>query len=185
MTASSYLGLPPLGGLCSMENAMHEGIPVDECVRRLKRFHYAFNRLQRIFTSRITAEPIYELKMAYSHHAYLCSEHACGLRGRVAEMREPPLGLEQVPDDNLEIFFDEIQAAPGSALLVNGLYGSAIPALRQALEAYLSDTNLLADAPSVRLCRFALLELADMAEFGSKAIACLEQVVGSTADRRR
>jgi hypothetical protein len=32
-------------------------------VRRLKRYHYA-KRLHQIFTARITAEPLYELKMA-------------------------------------------------------------------------------------------------------------------------
>src|SRR5262249_12421664 len=35
------------------------------------------------------------------------------------------------------------------------------------------DTNPLADAPSVRVCRFARLEIADMIEFGRKSIACL------------
>jgi hypothetical protein len=35
------------------------------------------------------------------------------------------------------------------------------------------DTNPLADAPTVRLCRFACLELADMIEFGARCIDCL------------
>ena len=47
---------------------------------------------------RITAEPIYELKTGFSHHAYLCAEHVTALRQRVGEMREPPLGLDVVPD---------------------------------------------------------------------------------------
>jgi hypothetical protein len=85
-------------------------------------------------------------------------------------MREPPLGLEQVPDPNLEIFFDEILAVPGSVGLLSGVYNKAIPALQQALEQHISITNPLADAPSVRICRFALLELADMASFGRHAI---------------
>ena len=46
MATTPYRGLPPLGGLCSMEDAMREGVSVEECVRRLKRFHYAFKRLQ-------------------------------------------------------------------------------------------------------------------------------------------
>jgi hypothetical protein len=37
----------------------------------------------------------------------------------------------------------------------------------------MTDTNPLTDAPSVRLCRFARLELADMLAFGEKSIACL------------
>ena len=85
--------------------------------RRLKRYHYAFKRLHQIFTARITAEPVYELKMGFSLHAHLCAEHVAALRKRVGEMREPPLGLEAVPDPNLEIFFDEVLGAPTTAEL--------------------------------------------------------------------
>jgi hypothetical protein len=156
-----------------MSEAMKPGLSVEECVRRLKRYHYAFKRLNQIFTVRITAEPIYELKMAFSLQAHLCAEHVSALRKRVGEMREPPLGLEVVPDANLEIFFDEILAAPTTVELVLGLYEMAIPALKSALEHHLQDTNQLVDHPTVRVCRFALLELEDMQEFGVRTIASL------------
>src|SRR5436853_3736483 len=107
----SYKNLPTLAGICSMAEAMKPGLAVEECVRRLKRYHYAFKRLHQLFTARITAEPIYELKMAFSLHAHICAEHVTALRKRVGEMREPPLGLEAVPDSALEIFFDEILGA--------------------------------------------------------------------------
>ena len=161
-----------------MADAMRPGLSVDQCVARLKRYHYAFKRLHQIFTARITAEPIYELKSAFSLHGHLCAEHATVLRKRVGEMREPPLGLEQVPDASLEIFFDEILGAPRTEELVLGLYQKALPAVRTALERHMADTNPLVDAPSVRLCRFALLEVDDMLKFGIKAIQCL---VGASA----
>src|SRR5882672_11322474 len=149
--------LPPLAGLCSLSDAMKPGLSVEECVRRLKRYHYAFKRLHQIFTARITAEPIYELKMAFSLHAHLSAEHVTALRKRVGEMREPPLGLDVVPDPNLEIFFDEILSAPTTGELILGLYAKAVPALKAALEGHRRDSNLLVDQPSVRVCRFALL----------------------------
>src|SRR6266705_141999 len=105
-TSTPSRDLPALAGVCSMEAAMKSGLSVEECVRRLKRYHYAFKRLHQIFAAHITAEPRYELKMGFSLHAHLCAEHASALRRRVGEMREPPLGLESVPDANLEIFFD-------------------------------------------------------------------------------
>src|SRR5213076_3159429 len=111
-TYKSYRNLSALAGVCPMTEAMKPGLSVEECVRRLKRYHYAFKRLSQIFTARITAEPIYELKMGFSFHAHLCAEYVSELRKRVGEMREPPLGLEQVPDANLEVLFDEIAAAP-------------------------------------------------------------------------
>jgi len=172
-TYNSYRHLPGLAGVCSMDQAMKPGLSVEECVRRLKRYHYAFKRLHQILTARITAEPIYELKMAFSLHAHLCAEHVTALRKRVGEMREPPLGLEAVPDPNLELFFDEILGAPTTEELVLGLYEKAVPALKAALEQHLRDTNPLADHPTVRVCRFALLELGDLLEFGARSVAAL------------
>ncbi len=111
-TYQSYRNLPPLAGLCSMGEAMNPGLSVEECVRRLKRYHYAFKRLHEILTARITSEPIYELKMGFSLHAHLCAEHTDGLRKRIGEMREPPLGLEVVPNANLKVFFVKFWRRP-------------------------------------------------------------------------
>jgi hypothetical protein len=174
----SYRNLPPLAGICSFPEAMKPGLSVEECVRRLKRYHYALKRLHLILTARITAEPVYELKMAFSHHAHLCAEHVTALRKRVGEMREPPLGLDAVPDANLAILFDEILAAPGTEALLLGVYEKALPAVQAGFQQHLRDTNHLADNPSVRVCRFALLELEDMLAFGRSAI---ERLVDQTA----
>ena len=78
-----YKNLPPLAGLCSIDEAMKRGLSVEECVRRLKRYDYGFKRLSQILTPRITAEPVYELKMGFSLHAHLCAEHVTVLRARV------------------------------------------------------------------------------------------------------
>jgi hypothetical protein len=177
----SYRGLPTLAGLATLEEAARPGLGVEACVARLKRYHYAFLRLHQILTARITAEPIYELKTGFSHHSYLCAEHVQTLRTRVGEMREPPLGLETVPDPNLEVFFDEILSAPTTPELLVGVYEKALPALDAALERHLKDTNPLTDAPSVRIIRFARLELADMIDFGRKSIACLVDAEARTA----
>ncbi|WP_439624160.1 hypothetical protein [Gemmata sp.] len=170
---TSYKGLPQLAGLCTVEEAARPGLGVEECVRRLKRFHYCFKRLHQILTARITSEPIYELKTAFAHHAYLCAEHVAALRSRIGEMREPPLGLEDVPHPALEAFFDEILTAPTTELLVSGLYQFALPALEDACHRYAKDTNPLTDAPSRRVLRFARLELTDMITWGRQADACL------------
>src|SRR4029450_8179598 len=121
-TYTSYRNLPALAGICSMAEAMKPGLSVEQCVTRLKRYHYAFKRLHQIFTARITAEPIYELKSGFSLHAHLCAEHVTALRKRVGEMREPPLGLEEVPHEALQIFFDEILTAPTTQELLLGVY---------------------------------------------------------------
>jgi hypothetical protein len=169
----SHRNLPALAGLCPMTEAMKPGLPVDQCVARLKRLHYAFKRLHHILTARLTAEPIYELKSAFSLHAHLCAEQVTALRKRVGEMREPPLGLDAIPDANLEVFFDEILAAPATEELVAGLYQMAFPALKEAAVRYLGETNPLVDQPTVRLGRIMLMDLDDILIFGAKARECL------------
>ena len=171
-----YAGLPPLAGIGTFEEAMHPGLSIDDCVSRLKRHHWAFRRLHEIMLTRLTAEPIYELKMAFSLHAHYCAEHAAAWRERVGEMREPPLRLDDVPHAGLEVFFDEIKAAPDTLSLLTGIYGVALPALRDALQRHLEDTNPLVDHPTVRRCRFALLEVDEMIAYGSASIASLTAV---------
>ncbi len=168
-----YKNLPELAGICSMEAALQPGLSIDECVARLKRFHYAWKRLHGIWTARITGEQIYELKSAFSYHAYLAAEHAMALRKRVGEMREPPLGLENVPHEGLSYVFDEILSAPTTEALLLGLYEVALPELKTALLQYDRATHPLADAPSRRVIKFALVELREIHSFGHEAIDAL------------
>lgn len=163
-------GLPPLAGLADFASAMKPGLAVADCVDRLKRHHWAFRRLHEIFIQRLTAEPLYELKMAFSLHAHYCAEHAAAWRRRVGEMREPPLGLDEVPHPAFDAFFDEVLAAPDTGALLNGIYRQALPALRAALQCHGTDTNPLVDHPTLRLIRFALLEVDEMIAYGEKAV---------------
>lgn len=168
-----YAGLPPLVGLHTMSEALVKGLPVEEVVSRIRRLHWSLKRLHDIFVSRITAMPIYELKMAFSLHAHYCAEHMSALAARVPEMRQPPQGLEASPDSFLDFFFNEVKTAPGMEELVLGLYEVAVPAVIRALERFIADTNKLFDHPTYRICRFALLEMQDIRQYGDHAIASL------------
>jgi hypothetical protein len=88
-------------------------------------------------------------------------------------MREPPLGLDIVPDENLEIFFDEILAAPTTAELLAGLYGAAIPALRDALQNHIAanqSSGRRAFGPPVPL---RVAGIGGHASFGPQCLASL------------
>lgn len=169
----SHETIPPLAGLCTFAEAQRTALSVEDCVAWMKRHHYVLLRLHEILTARITAEPLYELKTAFSLHGYLCSEHVTAIRKRVSELREPPLGLDVVPHAGLKLCADEILAAPTTAALVLGLYEVLLPALDESLAAYHATTNLLADAPSVRIARFCQLEVEDMLRFSQQAIAAV------------
>ncbi len=91
MPTNSLRNIPSLAGVCLMDDAMNPGLSVELCVERLKRYHYGLQAAPSdLHRQRLTAEPLYELKMAFSLHAHLCAEHATALRKRVGEMREPP-----------------------------------------------------------------------------------------------
>src|SRR5262245_17918508 len=129
-----YAGVPPLVGLHSMTEAATTGLTVAESVARLLRLHWSLKRLHSIFIARITAMPVYELKMAFSLHGFYCAEHVEEFAKRVREMRQPPYGLEVSPDVNLDLFFDEVLGAPSVEALTLGLYGHAVPAVVRGLE---------------------------------------------------
>ncbi|MCX8510534.1 MAG: hypothetical protein ORN83_02155, partial [Chthoniobacteraceae bacterium] len=181
MEYTSHRNLPALAGVASFDAATKPGLSVENCVGRLKRLHWVLRRLNQIFVHRLPSEPVYELKMGFSLHAHYCAEHAAALRKRVSELREPPLGMDQAPDAALDVLLDEILAAPDTASLLVGVYAYALPALLEAIHRYLADTHPLVDHPSIRVCRFALLEVEEMAEYGRQ---CLEQLAGA-AEREK
>ena len=173
MSAPHSPPLPPLAGLCSFDEAQRSELSVEDCVAWMKRHHYLLVRLHEIFISRITAEPLFELKTAFSLHAYYCAEQASAFRQRIGELREPPLGLDVLPHDGLKLLCDEVLASPSHTELVLGIYEVIVPAFIESLQLYQRTTNLLADAPSVRVTRFCLLEMQDLATFGQQAVSTL------------
>jgi hypothetical protein len=71
---------------------------------------------------------------------------------------------------DLQVFFDEILAAPTTIALLHGIYDKAVPATLGAMQTYAEEVNPLADAPSRRVLRFAQMELRDMLAYGAFAI---------------
>jgi hypothetical protein len=153
----SYRGLPALAGLCSMERAVESQWSVETSTSQLKRIHYLTRRLHETLTARITAEPIYELKTAYSHHAYLLAEYTSAIRKRVSEMRVPPLGLEDVPHDSLKLLMDEIISSPTTETLLVGAYEVVLAAILDAAKQLQQAAHPLADASTWSLSSRMLL----------------------------
>ena len=103
-TSISFNNIPPLAGAFTFEESQRQGLSVEECVKRLKCYHYILKRSHQVLNNRIASEPIYELKMAFSLHSHYCAEHVSAFRKRVGEMREPPLGLDSIPDETLKSY---------------------------------------------------------------------------------
>jgi hypothetical protein len=170
---NDYHGFPSLAGICTFAEAERVGYGVEEAVGYLKRFHWAMRRTWHILISRIAAEPVYELKMGYSYHAHLLAELVTDLRTRVGEMREPPLGLEDCPAAELDVYFDEILGAQTTLETLAGIYAVTLPALTEDLRHYRQTTNPLVDAPSIRLLQRAGADLDDMCTWGNQSLAAV------------
>ena len=166
-----------------MEQACRTGWSVEESVSRLKHLHYLLKRLSEIFTKRIPCEPIYELKSAYSLHAYLCAEQVTLLRKRVGEMREPPLGLEHVPHAALKLALDELEFCPNTRDFVTVAYSVIIPHALARCNEFMEQAHPLADAPTVRIAKLIDFELTPLQEFGLRASQCLAQAAGFHTDK--
>ncbi|MGI9472030.1 MAG: hypothetical protein ACR2NZ_10880 [Rubripirellula sp.] len=177
----TYRGLPPLAGVCEMERATQSVWSLEESVGRWKRIHFVLRRVHEMLTARITSEPIYELKTAFSHHGYICAEQVSSVRGRVGEMREPPLGLDKVPHPGLALLMDEIDASASTEDFLVGIYQVTLPAIAAACARMKEQAHPLADAPSVRVARLIEFELADVMAFGDQAVSCLEDQQQSAA----
>ncbi|MCD9021356.1 hypothetical protein [Cohnella silvisoli] len=167
------LGIPPLAGICTYEEACRTGVSVDDNVELLKRLNYAKVSLHRMFAAHLAHTPEWEIKQAFGHHLWLDAEHSASLRKRVSEMRKPPLHLDKVPDPYLEAFFDEAIRAENTAELLAGIYLVVKPQLARAMRRHLEVTNPLMDQPTCRLFRFMLIDEEEMIAWGERALNAL------------
>jgi hypothetical protein len=175
------LGIPPLAGVCSYAEAAEPGLSVDATVDRLRRCGYALRRLHEVATAHLPSTPEWEIKCALSLHLWLDAEHVSAIRARIAEMREPPLHLDAVPDDCLRASFEELLRCDGSAELLAGIYGAARSEIVAAIDDHLRMLNPLFDFPTHRLLRTVVREQREMLEWGRQALAA---VCASDARRR-
>jgi len=177
MTSSTIqinnLGLPPLAGIASYADACRPGLSIDDNTALLRRYNYIKTRLVEIVSAHITSTPEWEIKAGLSLHLWLDAEHGAMIRRRVGEMREPPLHLDQVPDEALRAWLDEVLRARGSIELITGIYRAVRPALSRALRQHLEKTNPLVDHPTVRMIRIILQEEEEMQAWGNKVFDAL------------
>ena len=138
----SSTNIPPLAGLATYEEAARVGYGVDENVDRLRRLNYVEGRLYEIAAAFLNPTPEWEVKGALSLHLYLDGEHSQALRERVAELRRPPLYLDEAPDDKLEALMEEAIRARNTVELLAGVFGVIRPALlASAYEEHLATVN--------------------------------------------
>ena len=173
MTNIPSIGIPPLAGLASYEEAARPGYGVDENVELMRRYNYVETRLYQLSAAFINPTPEWEVKGALSLQLYLDAEHGLALRNRVAELRRPPLYLDKCPDERLETLFDEVQQAKDTIELLTGIFKVIRPALLAAYQKHLAESNPVFDFPTCRLLKTSISEEEQMIGWGQQALAAL------------
>src|SRR5207237_6129112 len=139
----------------------------------LTRIHWTERRLMNVMLAHLSRTPEWEVKCALALHQWYAAEHADWLRKRITEMRHPAPQLDASPHGALDAFLEELLRSRDTSELLAGIYGVALPALRDAYSHHLHATNPLVDQPTRRFMRFALLEVAEAIEWGAAALAVL------------
>jgi hypothetical protein len=167
------LGIPPLAGLASYEEAARPGYGVDENVELMRRYNYVESQLYKLSAAFLNPTPEWEVKGALSLHLYLDAEHSQALRQRVAELRRPPLYLDKCPDPKLEALFEEAIRAENTIELLVGIFRVIRPSLLAAYQLHLAEINPVFDFPTCRVIRAAVAEEEQMVTWGQQALAAL------------
>ena len=175
MTVPDNLGIPPLAGICTYEEATRPGISIERTVSLLKRYNHALRRLHETAAAHLTSTPEWEVKCGLSLHLWLDAEHATAIRARVSELREPPLHLDEVPDEALDAAFAEGITARSTPELLAASYDVLRAALVVALHEHLVEMNPIFDHPTWRLLRTIVREQEDLLDWGRAAYRALAE----------
>lgn len=168
------LGIPPLAGIATYEEASRPGLGVDESVARLRRLEYYFRRLHLLSALALPTVPEWEAKCGLGLHSWLDAE-ACGaVRARINELRHPSLRFDDSPDERLTTLFDEVAEFRSTVELLAGL-DVVRSDLLSAIDGYTALANPLADFPSVFLLRRLRTEQSDVLEWTRAALSGLSR----------
>lgn len=166
---------PPLAGLCSRADAQRGGHPVETCTTILHRLAYTAQRMAVMAAAWLPSTPEWELKQALALHGWIDAQHASWIYARIAEMREPPPAMHDIPDGRLEAALDEAVTAGTSFDRVSILYGLLRPAFRDAVAQYRKQTHALADQPSIRVMIAIDRDYDAIASWGERACAAARE----------
>jgi hypothetical protein len=185
MSSHAPPALPPLAGICSRAEAARPGLTVAETVARLRRLAYVLGRLLDVGAAHIARTPEWEVKCALGYHLWLDGEHASAIRDRIAEMREPPLRLDEPPDVALAAALEDTLHAGDTAELVGAVYGVVRRELVAAIHAHLGEQNPLFDHPTGRVLRIVVREQEEAVAWGERACEAIaaDADAGARLDR--
>ena len=155
--------LPSYTGITNVNRV---GLMVSECARRVGRFGFVSQQLMRLQAAKMSSVANWEFKAMLGRQLWECAQHWGEWFTRAKELRGHDHLIDGHAHGKLADVFEEALFSQTDAELAIALYHVILPAFKTALDHYLEQTNPLVDAPTVRLIRHVLLDLADQLAFG-------------------
>jgi hypothetical protein len=169
--------IPPLANVSTYQEAARLGLSVDETVDRLMRYAWFARRAMEAALYWLNPTPEWEVKEAFSLHAYLMADHAQSFRRRIGEMRNPMPDMDTSPDMCIDQFFDEVLTAETTSEKLTALYGVVLPAVLDAYRRHFESANPLVDFPTRRVLRHLIIEQEDMVQWGQAALEAVDETL--------
>lgn len=167
--------IPPLANIATYQEAASVGLSVEQTVQRLMRYSWFAKRSMETLLYWLNPTPEWEVKEAFSLHAYLMADHAQDYRIRISEMRNPMPNMEVSPDPRIDRFFDELLTASTTPEKLRGFYIVLMPAMLDAYKHHFDQANPLVDYPTRRILRRVLLDQEDIVAWGRSAVESVDQ----------
>ena len=144
---------------------------VEENARRLLRFFYIERRLAQGLGSWTLAIPEFEVKIETGRHIFWHADAANRLRLRLHEQEMRLTGVDGFRDSEIDVLIEEMLSAEDAPELLVGVHQVVGRALETAYRHHIDDTDLVTDAPTIRVLRQILLDYEPMLVWAEQAIA--------------
>jgi hypothetical protein len=126
------------------------GLTVKQRGHHIATFRFVEVRLMEILSAWVPTTPEMEAKLLFGAHIWDTAQAADALGKRTYELRLP-LQHSMTPVAAYLQFLDAIAAVDGAERRIAAIYDVVLPGLAARYRRYLSDTDDLMDAPSVRI----------------------------------
>jgi uncharacterized ferritin-like protein (DUF455 family) len=126
---------------------------VEQASALQRRLYRTVRETMRAIAGRISGVANWEAKKLLARHLWLDAEHAEALRTRVLELRFPRVDVDVDVDKALLSVLAKLPSTHTDAEFLGGVYRAVKPAVLDAVERYLRQSDSLGDAPSHRALR--------------------------------
>ncbi len=145
---------------------------VREGGRRVVRYQMVTFEVMRLLGGWLAKVPEYELKLEIGRHVWQDAQAAEALKQRTSELRIP-VDADRRPPVEVQRWLDALDAAETPLQFLVGIYRVAKPRLSAAMQYHAAATDPVCDAPTIRVLRPIVAELADQVAWGEAAIQTL------------